>query len=271
MTSQGKVWAWGSNSYGMLGYPTSYSTHPPGVMPGRITGSYDNTKLNMSDVIMAVETGGHTTLLIKQCSKKFGYVGHRIRGSMADGTNDNDQEVIYNFGQTADVTLCGAPTSPGIITQPVSICQGTTMDLNDAVVSSTPPGFYVEWWTTSNRTPGTQLTGTGITEAGPGTYYVFYIANSGPCETPAFSEVEIIGVDCSIGLEKTASAGPHSVGSTITYTFSVTNTGDLTLYNVSVSDPLPGLSPISPASLDSLVSGATSTFTATYVVTQADV
>src|SRR5690606_27120138 len=45
-----------------------------------------------------------------------------------------------------------------------------------------------------------------------------------------------------IELTKTASAGPHAVGDVITYSFKVQNTGNVTLSNVTVSDPLPGLS-----------------------------
>ncbi|MCZ2100421.1 MAG: DUF11 domain-containing protein, partial [Chitinophagales bacterium] len=272
VTNQGKVWSWGANSYGMLGFSTGTSyVSTPGLMPGRTSGAYDNQKLNISDVIMAVETGGHTTLLIKQCSKKFGYVGHRIRGSMADGTTVDAQEDEYNFGQTGDVTICGAPTSPGILPPPIEICRGTTIDLNDVVVGTAPTGFILEFWTTSTRSPGTQLTGTGITEAPAGTYYAFYIPSSGPCETPAFSEVIITETDCAISLVKTASAGPHTVGDVITYTFTVKNTGGLTLSNVTVSDPLLGLGMISPASVATLAPDEETIFTAPYTVTQADV
>uniref|UniRef100_UPI00349EA01B DUF7507 domain-containing protein n=1 Tax=Leadbetterella sp. DM7 TaxID=3235085 RepID=UPI00349EA01B len=72
----------------------------------------------------------------------------------------------------------------------------------------------------------------------------------------------------SIDLVKTASAGPHAVGSVITYSFKVKNTGNVTLTNVTVTDPLPGLSAIAPASVASLEPGAETTFTATYTVTQ---
>ena len=64
------------------------------------------------------------------------------------------------------------------------------------------------------------------------------------------------------------------VGETITYSFSVTNTGNVTLTNVNVSDAHSGtgsLSAITPASIASLAVGASQTFTATYVVTQADI
>ena len=56
----------------------------------------------------------------------------------------------------------------------------------------------------------------------------------------------------------------------ITYSFTITNTGTVTLDPVTVTDPLPGLSAISsPATL--LAGGADMTCTATYVITQADI
>ena len=61
-----------------------------------------------------------------------------------------------------------------------------------------------------------------------------------------------------------------AAGETITYSFEVTNTGNVTLSGVSVSDPLPGLSAMSCPST-TLAPGATVTCAATYVVTQADV
>src|SRR5690606_39634714 len=75
----------------------------------------------------------------------------------------------------------------------------------------------------------------------------------------------------SIELTKTASAGPHAVGSVITYSFVVKNNANVTLSNFPVTGPLPGLGTISPASVASLAPGASTTFTAPYTVTQADV
>ena len=74
----------------------------------------------------------------------------------------------------------------------------------------------------------------------------------------------------SIGLTKTASSGPYTVGKTVTYSFVVTNPGNVTLHGVSISDPLVGLSAISGYAT-TLTPGASTTGTATYVVTQADV
>ncbi|MBX2952435.1 MAG: DUF11 domain-containing protein [Leadbetterella sp.] len=57
----------------------------------------------------------------------------------------------------------------------------------------------------------------------------------------------------------------------ITYSFKVKNTGNVTLTNVTVTDPLSGLRAITPASVAVLAPGAETTFTASYTVTQSDV
>ncbi len=76
----------------------------------------------------------------------------------------------------------------------------------------------------------------------------------------------------SISVVKSASPSSFTgPGQTITYTFAVTNTGDVTLTAIAVTDTdLPGLSAITcPDS--SLAPGASEDCTATYVTTQADV
>ncbi|MES2241007.1 MAG: hypothetical protein V4497_12190, partial [Bacteroidota bacterium] len=76
----------------------------------------------------------------------------------------------------------------------------------------------------------------------------------------------------SIVLVKTATVGGTGVlGNTITYTFTVTNTGNTTLHNVVVTDPMVGLT-ITGSPIASLAVGATnSSITGTYVITQADI
>jgi gliding motility-associated-like protein/uncharacterized repeat protein (TIGR01451 family) len=62
------------------------------------------------------------------------------------------------------------------------------------------------------------------------------------------------------------------VGETISYVFIVTNTGNVTLYNITLEDPLPGII-ISGGSIAELTPGEVddTTFTAEYTVTQADI
>ncbi|MGK0386630.1 MAG: gliding motility-associated-like protein, partial [Patiriisocius sp.] len=61
-------------------------------------------------------------------------------------------------------------------------------------------------------------------------------------------------------------------GQTISYVFIVTNTGNVTLYNITLEDPLPGII-ISGGPIAELIPGEVddSTFTAEYTVTQADI
>jgi len=76
-------------------------------------------------------------------------------------------------------------------------------------------------------------------------------------------------------LTKTADTSSGTgVGDTVTYSYTVLNTGDVTLTNLSITDVHNGsgpLSAISPANVSSLAPGADTTFTATYVLTQADI
>lgn len=94
-----------------------------------------------------------------------------------------------------------------------------------------------------------------------------------------FQDITILGPDncdnnCgqpSIDLIKIATPQIYNVeGDEIEYTFTVENTGNMTLTNVNVTDPLPGLSAITPTNV-TLAPGAIQVFTATYTITQADV
>jgi uncharacterized repeat protein (TIGR01451 family) len=66
--------------------------------------------------------------------------------------------------------------------------------------------------------------------------------------------------------------GKLSIGETIKYTFTIKNTGATTLTNVTVTDTMPGIM-IAGTPIPSLAPGATNNtaYTATYIVTQADI
>lgn len=84
--------------------------------------------------------------------------------------------------------------------------------------------------------------------------------------------------DARIAVEKTgelAQDATGQAGDTVEFGFTVTNTGSVTLTNVELDDPLPGLSDITygawPAAAGVLEPGESVTATATYVLTQNDV
>ena len=99
-----------------------------------------------------------------------------------------------------------------------------------------------------------------------------------PVDSPDGGTDTPVPQDPELEIVKTADASavqsPAAVGDTVTYTFVLTNTGDVTLVGVAVSDSLPGLSaPIYswPGAVGVLAPGQTATATATYRLTQADV
>ena len=66
------------------------------------------------------------------------------------------------------------------------------------------------------------------------------------------------------------STGPYAVGDTITYSLVVANTGNVTLTNVTVSDPVATVGVCTPVQPAALAPSGSMTCPATYVVTQAD-
>lgn len=170
LTTDGKLWAWGRNDGNMIG-ALSTGANSPLYMPGSISGTYNQGKLNLGDTLIAVETGGHTTLTIKQCSTKFGYVGHRISGSMANGSTQTGNDNEYNFADTSALMICGALAGP--VVKDLTICQGTQADLKNAEPVSLPAGaLSIQWWTTIDRLPGTEVL--DPSSVAPGTYFAFY-------------------------------------------------------------------------------------------------
>ena len=188
VTNNYKIWAWGDSSYGMLGAGGSAASFPinPTFMPGN---SSSSTGLNYADKILALETGGHTTILIKQCTNKFGYVGHKINGSMADGTNASGQVITYNFADTAVLSVCGAVSSPALTN--VGVCSATTtVDLTNSEPATLPQGATgINWWTDVTLTTPVP----DIHNVGPGTYYASFAGLLVQCGAPLTVFIYAVG------------------------------------------------------------------------------
>ena len=168
VTQNTELWNWGSNDGNMISSRTA------------------NIGLNPSkelDDIIAVETGGHTSLAIKSCASKFGYIGHKVNGSMGNNIDDNVTETSYNFDITPPVNICGAVTSP--LTNDLKICSATTANLDNANLEL--PINQVEWHTGNTRTSSLVANPHAVPA---GTYYAFFTAASGKCPN-AFSPVVV--------------------------------------------------------------------------------
>lgn len=98
--------------------------------------------------------------------------------------------------------------------------------------------------------------------------------NPGQALTGSATDVDTVVTRPAISIVKSATPTTFAaVGDTVTYAFEFTNTGDVTLTGVTLTDPLAGLSTPHesfPDQLGVLAPGQSATATATYTVTQAD-
>ncbi|MFB9110539.1 DUF7507 domain-containing protein [Flavobacterium gyeonganense] len=113
------------------------------------------------------------------------------------------------------------------------------------------------------------LSAFGITDATSSQIdrFVVNFSGSSDCAFIAFNTNSL--KIATLALVKKATLLGCGVGGKIRYTFEVTNTGDVPLTNVVVTDPMIGTIPGSP--IASLAVGATTTLTADYTITAADV
>lgn len=213
LTQGKKMWTWGHNSRNMLG-----DTPSDKVDPTFMTGQ-SPAGLQAGDNLMAVVMGGHTLMVIRECTKRFGYIGHRVRGSMADGSSADRSEDAFNFTQTAEINLCGAATAPAVID--LYVCPEEEADLNDAYVGvPLSPSVEIQWFHDEDLTEPV----INPSEVGPGKYYATY--NPSPCAL--YSQVEVIEnevIDPTIQVHKPTCdddgyAEISNYQSSYTYTFS---------------------------------------------------
>ncbi|MDW8478658.1 MAG: hypothetical protein RML12_00665 [Xanthomonadales bacterium] len=131
--------------------------------------------------------------------------------------------------------------------------------------------------------PGQTLTCTGsytVTQANVDAGSVTNTANASgtapggaTVNAPPASATAVANQNPALGLAKTITSGsPYSAaGNVISYQLVATNTGNVTLTNVSITDPLLGTLSCTPAQPATLAPGQTLTCTGSYTVTQANV
>lgn len=200
-----------------------------------------------------------------------------LADSNGNGTGSVGEVISYNFtvtnaGNTTiqSVTIAdpmlpglscppGGPLAPGEsltfgTSPPADIaCTGNTYTITQADIDDRGGGDG----DIDNTATGTAVAPGGGSTTGDATASV-------PVDPPA----------PQLAMDKSASPSQVSAaGDVITYTFLVTNPGNVTIDNISVTDPKAGLSAITclPAAPFSLAPGGSASCTATYTVTQADI
>jgi gliding motility-associated-like protein len=124
--TNGILYTCGNNSFYMVGRTDSGVT-----LEGAVNFLDLPTGISASDFITFAEVGGHTCALIKKCTAKYGYVGHRIRGSIGDGSDVAETIPSYDFATPPAIAICGTQfTQPTIVTSNNSICFNQTAIFN---------------------------------------------------------------------------------------------------------------------------------------------
>lgn len=80
--------------------------------------------ISSTDIILTCELGGHCTAVTKKGSNNYGYVGHRIAGSMGDGSNGDFEQQTFDFINTPSVDICGVTCNDPIIENNSPVCNG---------------------------------------------------------------------------------------------------------------------------------------------------
>ncbi|MDQ6473081.1 gliding motility-associated C-terminal domain-containing protein, partial [Flavobacterium sp. LHD-80] len=189
----------------------------------------------------------------------------------SNGFADAGETITYSF----EVTNTGTVTLTGItITDPLVTVSGTIASLAPAAVDTAT--FSATYTITQADVDAGNVTNLATaTGTDPSGNPVSDTSDDPTTVTPDDSTVVTFNTNGTIALTKTATFndvntnGIAEAGETITYSFQVTNTGTVTLSNVSITDPLVTVSgtiaSLAPAAVD------TATFSATYTITQADV
>ncbi len=188
------------------------------------------------------------------------------------------QSASIGIEKSADITDFSAPGA--LVGYSYAVTNLGNVTLNSVGVTDAMPGLSAVTCPTTTLAPAADETCTasytttqadvdagGITNTG--------IAMGTPEVGPTVTSTSTLTVAAtqtpSIGIVKSADVASFSApGVPITYSYVVTNTGNLTLTSVGVSDPMAGLSPVSCPDA-SLAPGADETCTATYTTTQGDV
>lgn len=166
ITKNKELYNWGGESGSALGRSVQGSTagEPNLQNPGK-PNSWEAGRSN--DNILTVESGGHTTVLLKNCEATFGYIGHRTKGSMGDGSpaSSNETDNIVQFN-TNSLQVCGLPTIDGAISANIASSDNTYCNGSVLELTATPAGGVFSIISVDNQTSGSVYNSVSIDQNG---------------------------------------------------------------------------------------------------------
>ncbi len=188
------------------------------------------------------------------------------------------ENASISINKTADVNDFSTAGTP--IDYSYSVSNTGNVDLTSVGVTDSMPGLSAISCPTTSLAPGADETCTASytttqIDVDNGEVTNTGVASGTPKVGPVVSSTSTLTISAtqepSIELQKSSTTPDFGApGTLITYDYVVTNSGNATLTPVGVTDPQPGLSPVTCPS-SSLAPGASETCTATYTTTQADV
>ena len=189
-----------------------------------------------------------------------------------------DQDPAISITKSANLSTFSAPGTP--VTYTYAVINSGNITLDPVTVSDPMPSLSALSCTFTSLAPGaggsctaSYTTTQADVDRGSinNTGTAVGTTPSGPPATATSSVTIPASQNPGIALTKTASLPDFAApGTTITYSYAVTNSGNLTLNPVKVTDPMADLSPIS-CPVTTLAPDGSETCTATYTTTQADV
>ncbi|NOR49395.1 MAG: DUF11 domain-containing protein, partial [Methanosarcinaceae archaeon] len=241
------------------------------------------------------------TYVVTQADVDAGWINNTATATgtppIGENVTDTDDEAVnipqdpsINLTKTmseyADEDIDGNVSLDDILTYTFNVTNTGNVNLTSVDVTDPMPGLSDITCVATSLVPGELTTCTAnytVTQADVDAGWINNTANAtgtppiGENVTDTDDEAVKIPQDPSINLTKTMTSNADedgdfnvSLNDTLTYTFNVTNTGNVNLDPVNVTDPMPGLSPIS-CDATNLTPGESMNCTANYTVTQADV
>jgi hypothetical protein len=131
--SAGECYTWGSAAGNMTGHAAdrNYATVPSGFVLG-------------TDRANFIEVGGHTTVIVKDGSSKYCYVGHRVNGSMGDGSTGNVFEPAFVCDRTGDAKVaCSQLLDAGDAPAKFENGMGDNRAVHSIFYNNTPQQIYL--------------------------------------------------------------------------------------------------------------------------------